>query len=329
MISALRAYWMTGIAVIVFMGLSGCGQKHLTVSTTSGKANEEGEIEASLRGAPSKQSGIQGTSLSESGLGGELASKDAGGQESALAAPVSPSSRQGEGAGDSSQTSDTASLADSPPGSLEPSTQETIQGSTPSGSSERDQTPSDSTEGAPVVAFGSPETAQAAQTNGSSDRAPHDQGELTESAHVERMPENIVIAKVEPSDAIEEQLARIKKEELATVSAGLQNVYFEFDSWKITEAGREALEQNANWLQEQSSTNLLIEGHCDQRGTQAYNIVLGKKRAIAIRDYLVQLGIESSRLSTITYGKEKPFCTDETENCYQENRRGHFRVQTP
>ncbi|UCE63208.1 MAG: OmpA family protein, partial [Nitrospirota bacterium] len=154
-----------------------------------------------------------------------------------------------------------------------------------------------------------------------------DQRELMDSPHVERVPENIVVAKVESSDAIEEQLARIHEDELATAAAGLQDIYFEFDSWKITQEGKDLLEKNANLLQDDADMNLLIEGHCDQRGTQAYNIVLGKKRAIAIRDYLVALGVEPSRLSVVTYGKEKPFCTDSTEFCYQENRRGHLIVQ--
>ena len=152
-------------------------------------------------------------------------------------------------------------------------------------------------------------------------------GDSLGSADVEQVPENMVIAKVKPSGPVEEQLARISEEEFAAAVAGLKDIYFEFDSWQITEAGKDALQKNANLLQEDTNLTLLIEGHCDQRGTNAYNIVLGKKRAIAIRDYLVHLGVKPGRLDVITYGKEKPFCNAHTEACYQENRRGHLLVR--
>ena len=152
-------------------------------------------------------------------------------------------------------------------------------------------------------------------------------GDPLGSADVEQVPENMVIAKVKPSGPVEEQLARIAEEAFAAAVAGLEDIYFEFDSWKITESGKDVLEKNAILLKEDTNLTLLIEGHCDQRGSHAYNIILGKKRAIAIRDYLVYLGVEPRRLFVITYGKEKPFCKRETEACYQENRRGHLLVR--
>ena len=151
--------------------------------------------------------------------------------------------------------------------------------------------------------------------------------EPLESATVEQVPENMVIAEVQPSGPVEEQLARISEEEFAAAVAGLEDIYFDFDSWKITEAGKDVLQKNAHLLQEDTNLTLLIEGHCDQRGTHAYNIILGEKRAVAIRDYLVHLGVEPRRLFVITYGKEKPFCRAHTEACYQENRRGHLLVR--
>lgn len=141
----------------------------------------------------------------------------------------------------------------------------------------------------------------------------------------EKVPGETTIAKVEPSDAIRHQLDQLKEEE----SHALLDVFFEFDSWALTPEGRTALEHNAEWLKTQPSAKLLIQGHCDQRGTQAYNLVLGEKRAMVIRDYLVELGIDPDRLSIMSYGKEKPFCTDPTEVCYQLNRRGHFVVHHP
>jgi peptidoglycan-associated lipoprotein len=291
---------MISMAVIFFIGTSGCGQKHLSVSTSSGKAHQQEELEASLKDTPSEQTGIQDSSLSETGLGSELASQGSMEQETAMLVeqPPLPTIR-GESAEESLETT---------------GSREGIQHPTNSGAEEDLPNPSAyQTAMEPGFdPFGSAET---------------DQGALMDSPHVERVPEHIVVAKVEPSDAMEEQLARIQEDELATAAAGLQDIFFEFDSWKITEEGKDMLDKNANLLQEDPDTNLLIEGHCDQRGTQAYNIVLGKKRAIAIRDYLVNLGVEPTRLSVITYGKEKPFCTDQTEFCYKENRRGHLIVQ--
>jgi peptidoglycan-associated lipoprotein len=345
-----------GIVAMFLIGISGCGEKHLNVSTSSGKANNQEELEASLKGTPPEQTVIQDSSLFESGLGSKLASQSSTGQETAMVVepPPLPTIR-GESAKESLGTSETAGAsipAESgegiqrhlPSGATEeiptPSTYQTAleRNVEPSGSGmEPILEPSGSGDGAPLVPFSTSETDQAAQSRGSSAEeefdalvhATQNQGELMGASHVERVPENIVVAKVQPSDAVDEQLARIKDDELATATAGLQDVFFEFDSWKITEEGKDMLDKNANLLQEEPAMNLLIEGHCDQRGTQAYNIVLGKKRAIAIRDYLVQLGIEPARLSVITYGKEKPFCTDHTDFCFKENRRGHFIVQKP
>jgi len=317
MIPTPRTFWTMGIVVMFLIGISGCGEKHLNVSTSSGKANEQEELEASLKGTPSEQTGIQDSSLTETSLGSELASQSSAGQETAMIEvepPPLPTIR-GESA----------------------ASREGIQRQSPLGLEEEFQTQSTSPTALEPIAFSSTESDQAAQSSGSSVekefgavvQSTQDQGELMGSPHVERVPENIVVAKVQPSGAIEEQLARITEDELATATAGLQDVFFEFDSWMITEEGKEVLDKNANLLQEESAMNLLIEGHCDQRGTRAYNIVLGKKRANVIREYLVQLGIEPSRLSVITYGKEKPFCTDQSEFCFKENRRGHILVQTP
>lgn len=143
---------------------------------------------------------------------------------------------------------------------------------------------------------------------------------------VEEIPEKVQMAKAEPSDILRQQLDKIKEEELATVSAGLEDVFFLFDSWTLTEEAKESLERDMGRLSKDPSSSLIIEGHADQRGTQAYNMVLGKKRATAIRDYFSQLGVDPSRLTVISYGKDKPFCQDSTEVCHQLNRRGHLVV---
>ena len=145
---------------------------------------------------------------------------------------------------------------------------------------------------------------------------------------LEPLPDEFQIAKAEPSDSLEDQMNRMKEEELAAAAAGLEDVFFQFDSWTLTEEGKQTLERALGWFEQDPSSNLIIEGHADQRGTQAYNMVLAKKRATAVQDYLSQLGVSPSRLAVISYGKDKPFCQDATEVCYQLNRRGHFLVQS-
>jgi peptidoglycan-associated lipoprotein len=75
-----------------------------------------------------------------------------------------------------------------------------------------------------------------------------------------------------------------------------------------------------------TSTQVQIEGHCDSRGTSEYNLALGERRAAAVKDYLVSLGVPAERISTVSKGEEQPFCADETESCWQQNRRGHFII---
>ena len=146
---------------------------------------------------------------------------------------------------------------------------------------------------------------------------------------IEPVPDTFQIAKAEPSDSLEDQISRMKKEELAAAAAGLEDVFFQFDSWSLTQEAKQTLERTLGWFEQDPSSNLIIEGHADQRGTQAYNMVLAKKRAAAVQDYLSQLGVSPSRLAAISYGKDKPFCQDATEVCYQLNRRGHLLVKNP
>jgi peptidoglycan-associated lipoprotein len=108
---------------------------------------------------------------------------------------------------------------------------------------------------------------------------------------------------------------------------GLTDAYFDFDKYNIREDARAALENDARWLKANPKVKVKIEGHCDERGTNEYNLALGERRAKATMQYLVTLGIEKSRLSTISYGEERPVCTQHDETCYQKNRRGHLVPQ--
>ena len=110
------------------------------------------------------------------------------------------------------------------------------------------------------------------------------------------------------------------------VQVELQDVFFELDSWRISQDGRQALSHDADWISQNQARSLTVEGHCDQRGTRDYNVVLGKKRAEAVRAYLVDLGVESHKIQVISYGKERPFCYGNDEQCYQLNRRGHMQL---
>jgi len=103
-----------------------------------------------------------------------------------------------------------------------------------------------------------------------------------------------------------------------------QDVFFDYDKALLRQEIRSKLEADAKMLKEHPEMKTTIEGHCDERGSGEYNLVLGNRRAEAVKRYLINLGVEPSQLSTISYGKEKPFCSEHNEACYQENRRAHF-----
>lgn len=137
---------------------------------------------------------------------------------------------------------------------------------------------------------------------------------------------NRLMAKSDPGAAAR-QLAEIRAEQTASAAAGLRDVFFAYDSFSITDEGRHALGSDAEWIKSNPQAQLKIEGHCDERGTSAYNLVLGEKRAKAVRNYLVELGVAPQHLSVVSYGKERPFCTEHVEHCYSMNRRGHLVVK--
>src|SRR5262245_16855406 len=111
-----------------------------------------------------------------------------------------------------------------------------------------------------------------------------------------------------------------------TTPGPLKDIYFSFDRYDLEGEARETLKVNADWLKKNSTARIEIEGHCDERGTNEYNLALGAKRAQAAKDYLVTLGIATERLSTISYGEEIPVCTEHNESCWSQNRRARFVV---
>jgi peptidoglycan-associated lipoprotein len=104
----------------------------------------------------------------------------------------------------------------------------------------------------------------------------------------------------------------------------LKDVFFDFDQYVVRDQDKAVLEANVGMLKANPAIKLRLEGHCDERGTSEYNLVLGEQRAQAVKRFVTAMGVDPSRVSTISYGKERPFCSQSSEDCYQQNRRAHF-----
>jgi peptidoglycan-associated lipoprotein len=120
--------------------------------------------------------------------------------------------------------------------------------------------------------------------------------------------------------------ARVSPREF-TENAALRDVSFDFDKYDIRPADAKILDANAAWLKTNAKSLLLIEGHCDERGTPEYNLALGERRAKAAMSYLTALGIQANRISIVSYGQERPLCRERGEACWAKNRRAHFLVK--
>ena len=108
------------------------------------------------------------------------------------------------------------------------------------------------------------------------------------------------------------------------VKEAFEDVMFDYDKYDIRPDARTQLNSIADFLNSNKGTNIVIEGHCDNRGTNEYNLALGERRAKAAKNYLVSRGVSPDRMIVITFGEEKPVCTEDTESCWQKNRRAHF-----
>ncbi len=107
---------------------------------------------------------------------------------------------------------------------------------------------------------------------------------------------------------------------------GLKPVYFEYDQYTLTTDARDAVNTNARQLMDNGGMRVRLEGNCDERGTSAYNLSLGHKRAETVKNFLVQYGIGANRIETVSYGEERPVCRDAAENCWWRNRRVDFSI---
>lgn len=132
-----------------------------------------------------------------------------------------------------------------------------------------------------------------------------------------RITVNPVVAKAQPPQENEGDL----------FAKNIKDVFFNFDDARLRSDEAPAAQNDAHFLRQHPDIKVLVEGHCDDRGSELYNLALGVKRANTVRDSLIQGGIDPSRIKTISYGKEKPFCSDENEVCWQQNRRDHVVPQ--
>jgi peptidoglycan-associated lipoprotein len=110
-------------------------------------------------------------------------------------------------------------------------------------------------------------------------------------------------------------------------SQNVKDIYFDYDSATIRGDQQSALQSDADFLKQHTGIKFTVEGHCDERGSTEYNLALGDNRASAVKNAFAQAGVPADRIKTISYGKEKPFCTESNEQCWQQNRRGHFVYQ--
>jgi peptidoglycan-associated lipoprotein len=137
---------------------------------------------------------------------------------------------------------------------------------------------------------------------------------------------------VRPGERItEEELAKVKAKEVEIPKyieerGVFEDIHFDFDKYDIRADAKPTLKTVADWMLKNTAAKILIEGHCCELGTNEYNLALGDRRAKATRDYLVALGVASGRIEMVSYGEEKPLCSDKTEDCWQKNRRSHFVI---
>ena len=158
--------------------------------------------------------------------------------------------------------------------------------------------------------------------------------ELPPQANVEAEP--YVLTKDDIKDDVEDDSGtpvpppapEVPDTDQVTKDSKLEHVFFGFDQYSIRQDAVSVLERNAEMLNGlYKGDDVLIEGHCDERGTTDYNVELGKRRAQAVKDYLVDLGVEASRIRIVSYGKERPFCRESKPACWKQNRRAHFVLQ--
>jgi peptidoglycan-associated lipoprotein len=129
-----------------------------------------------------------------------------------------------------------------------------------------------------------------------------------------------------PAALSEEEVFARKSLEQLNAEHPMDDVFFDLDKSDIRTDARASLQKDSDWLKRWASAQITVEGHSDSRGTAEYNLALGARRATAVKDYLVSLGVTAARVTIVSKGKEQPFCAQADESCWQQNRRGHFMI---
>ncbi len=162
--------------------------------------------------------------------------------------------------------------------------------------------------------------------NGTQNVAPHDSTTFTLHAtgpggSTDASTEVTVNREVPPAPAAQSSLT-----ESELFEQQVKDIYFDYDRYNLQPGDKAIVEEDASFLKQYPDIKVVIGGHCDDRGSEEYNIALGQNRAEAVRNALVTDGIPASRIKVISYGKEKPFCTTDDEECWHQNRRAHFKM---
>ena len=134
------------------------------------------------------------------------------------------------------------------------------------------------------------------------------------------------VAAPAPRPLSEEEIFARKSVDQLNADKPMDDVFFDLDKSEVREDAKPALQKDADWLKKWGSVQITLEGHCDSRGSAEYNLGLGNRRATAVKTYLVNLGVPASRVTVVSKGKEQPFCSDDNESCWSQNRRGHFVI---
>jgi len=147
------------------------------------------------------------------------------------------------------------------------------------------------------------------------------QKDMTQQKDREKVTDKNLDAKIESVDS---------KDKGAQYAESRENLFpdilFDYDKYEVKETYKQTLQSVSSWMSKNTTARLSLEGHCDERGTNEYNLALGDRRAKAVKDYLVSLGVSSGRIDVISYGEEKPACKEQTEDCWAKNRRAHFTL---
>ena len=124
----------------------------------------------------------------------------------------------------------------------------------------------------------------------------------------------------------EEEIFARKSVDQLNAEKPMDDVFFDLDKSTVRDDAKPALQKDADWLKKWGNVAITVEGHCDSRGSAEYNLGLGNRRATSVKDYLVSLGVSAGRVTVVSKGKEQPFCNEDNDSCWQQNRRGHFVI---